>query len=115
MVNENLNKGRSNEEEYFYRQNKELIEKSRKELDARHSEQAIAEKRSPHWMKCPKCSGDMVEIELAGIRVDQCGGCRGIYFDHGELEILIESKEPKGFLSAMKGLFRPKSGQSQGR
>jgi len=109
MVSENMEKGYSKEEEFFYRQNKELIAKKRRELDARKSEQVIAQKRGPHWMKCPKCSGEMVEVELAGIKVDQCGDCRGIYFDHGELEILIESKEPKGFLGAMKGLFRAKS------
>jgi hypothetical protein len=106
MINENLGKQRSPEEEYFYRQNKELIEKARKEQAARQSEDLAAEKRGPHWMKCPKCSKDMAEVELAGIRVDQCSSCQGIYFDHGELEILMESKEPKGFLSAMKGLFR---------
>ncbi len=96
-----------NEEEYFYRINKELIDKKRKETDAQQSAQAaLEEKRTLHWMKCPKCGEEMTEIELAGLKVDQCGGCRGIYFDHGELEILMESKEPKGFLGAMKRLFR---------
>jgi len=97
---EDSKKGYSNEEEYFYKMNKELIEKKRKEQPAKQLNEA-----SPHWMKCPKCSATMTETELAGIKVDQCGGCRGIYFDHGELEILIESKEPKGFLGAMKRLF----------
>ncbi len=106
MVTENLEKGSSKEEEYFYRINKELIDKKRKEFDAQQSGQAALEKRTPHWMKCPKCGEEMAEIELAGIKVDRCGGCRGIYFDHGELEILMESQEPKGFLGAMKRLFR---------
>ena len=100
MNTDDLKKGYSKEEEYFFNLNKELINKKRKEHTAKASNEA-----SPHWMKCPKCSADMKEIELAGMRVDQCGGCRGIYFDHGELEILIESKEPKGFLGAMKRLF----------
>ncbi len=100
MNTKDLKKGYSNEEEYFYKMNKELIEKKRKEHPAQPPNQS-----SPHWMKCPKCSAEMMEIELAGIKVDQCNGCRGIYFDHGELEILIDSKEPKGFLGAMKRLF----------
>jgi len=102
MVTESTEKGYSKEEEYFFKKNKELIERKRKELEAKKSNEA----KPPHWMQCPKCGGHMTEIELGGIKVDQCGKCRGIYFDHGELEILIESKEPKGFLGAMKRLFK---------
>jgi len=101
MNTKNPNKSHSTEEEYFYRINKELIERKRQAQAARPA----IDIRPPHWMKCPKCAGEMAEIELAGIRVDQCGSCLGIYFDHGELEILIESKEPKGFLNAMKRVF----------
>jgi len=93
-------KGYSKEEEYFYKLNKDLIERKRKEKPL-----PVPNDASPHWMKCPKCSGEMVEVELAGIKVDKCAECQGIYFDHGELDILIESQEPKGFLGAMKGLF----------
>lgn len=105
MVTENLEKGYNKEEEYFYRLNKELIEKTRKALDTQTG-QATLKKQIPNWMKCPKCGEQMAEVELAGIKVDRCDGCEGIYFDHGELEILMESREPKGFLSAMKRLFR---------
>ena len=105
MVTENLEKGSSKEEEYFYRINKELIDKKRREFSAQQSGEAL-ENRDPHWMKCPKCGKEMAEVELAGIKIDQCGGCRGIYFDHGELEILMESQEPKGFFGAMERLLR---------
>lgn len=98
---ETMEKGYSKEEEYFYKQNKELIEKMRQKRE----ETRLVESRPPHWMKCPKCIGNLKETALAGIRVDQCSACLGIYFDHGELEILMASKEPKGFLSAMKRLF----------
>ena len=39
----------------------------------------------------------MEEIEFLGIMVDRCTMCSSIYFDKGELEILLESKEQKGF------------------
>lgn len=93
-------KGYSKEEEYFYKLNKELIEKKRRERPSKQSGEHNA-----NWMKCPKCNAEMNEVELAGIKVDKCSGCHGIYFDHGELEILIDSQEPKGFLGAMKRLF----------
>ena len=96
-----IDKGYSKEEEYFYRQNQALIEKKRQELDARREPEA----KHPHWMKCPKCPGEMKERELVGIKVDQCEKCNGIYFDHGELEILLESKEPSGFFGALKRVF----------
>jgi len=106
MVLEDLKKsGYGKEEEYFFKLNQKLIEERRKKLDAQKSSQATAQRANPHWMKCPKCGADMKEIALAGIQVDQCGGCQGIYFDQGELETLMESREPKGFLQSLKRLF----------
>jgi acetyl-CoA carboxylase beta subunit len=99
MVNKDSDAtGYSQEEAYFYNLNQKLIEKKRQEIAA---EKGTAPKH-PHWMKCPKCGESMEEIPLSGINVDKCTSCNGIYFDHGELEILIDSQEPKGFLSALK-------------
>lgn len=61
------------EEAYFYKINKELLERKRKEMDARNNEKSSLS-NVPNWMSCPS----------------------------GELQILLESQEPKGFL----GLFR---------
>ena len=105
MMTDDLRKGYSNEEEYFYRANKELIDRKRRELDS-DREKLAAQAKTPHWMKCPKCGADMGEIELSGIKVDKCSACQGIYFDHGELETIIESKSPNGFLTTLKKLFK---------
>ncbi len=91
----------SPEEAYFYKINKELIEQRRKELDAKKNEMPV-QSDNPGWMKCPKCASHMEEIELMRIKVDKCTQCAGIYFDNGELQILLESKEPKGFLGMLK-------------
>ena len=93
------------EEEYFYKANKELIERKRKQLDAQRAEHKKNELKMVHWMCCPKCGHPMEEIEFLGIMVDQCTTCSGIYFDKGEFEILLESKEQKGFLSSLKQIF----------
>ena len=42
-------------------------------------------------LTCPKCQSDMRSYERNGITVDQCGDCRGIFLDRGELEHLIEA------------------------
>ena len=35
---------------------------------------------------CPECDLELVEKIQLGIHVDLCPGCRGIWFDSGELE-----------------------------
>jgi Zn-finger nucleic acid-binding protein len=43
-------------------------------------------------MVCPKCRGGMRTYERSGITVDQCGDCRGIFLDRGELERLVDAE-----------------------
>ena len=95
--------GYDQEEAYFYKKNKELLEKRRKELDAQKDQQTDRT-QMPYWMRCPKCGEQMNEVDLSGIKVDQCSGCQGMYFDAGELQTLISAQEPKGFF----GLLRKK-------
>ncbi len=105
-MKEDISKGGySAEEDYFYRLNKELIEKKRKELDEQRKEREEHDSRGAYWMICPKCGSKLEEVDLAHIKVDKCTGCLGIFFDHGELDTLLESREPKGFLDTLKGLF----------
>lgn len=91
--------GYHKEEEYFYKKNKELIEKMREKYNAERAKREAEEKQKAHWMKCPKCGSDLKEIELLGIKVDRCVGCDGIYFDKGELETVLAAQEPKGFVN----------------
>lgn len=100
---ENLDdKGYDKEEEYFYRKNKELLEKKRVELDAARRQQEAAQLKEKHWMRCPKCGHEMAEEEQAGIKVDRCGNCGGVFFDAGELDLLLQSQEPGGLLGGLK-------------
>ena len=94
--------GYDKEEEYFFRKNQELIAKKRAELDARRNEQEAQQLKELHWMRCPKCGREMDEETLSGIKVDRCQGCGGVFFDSGELELLLETQEPAGFLGAMR-------------
>ncbi len=43
-------------------------------------------------MMCPKCQGQMRQYERNGVTVDQCGECRGIVLDRGELERLVDAE-----------------------
>lgn len=59
-----------------------------------------------HWMRCPKCGGQMEETSLEGIMIDKCVDCKGIYFDHGELEVLIGHRESDSFLGKLIGFLK---------
>ncbi len=107
MVEDDMKRtGYDKEEEYFYKQNQELINKKRKALDAQRQEQHQKAQAADHWMKCPKCGGGMKEIDLEGVKVDRCSQCSGVYFDRGELELLMEIREPKGLLGNLKKIFK---------
>jgi uncharacterized protein len=43
-------------------------------------------------ISCPKCGSEMRSYERNGVTVDQCGGCRGVFLDRGELEHLIDAE-----------------------
>lgn len=39
-------------------------------------------------MNCPKCHAKMDHAQLNGIQIDRCSGCKGLWFDTGELAAL---------------------------
>ncbi|WNI14721.1 zf-TFIIB domain-containing protein [Actinacidiphila sp. ITFR-21] len=41
-------------------------------------------------MVCPKCHGQMQTYNRNGVQIEQCGTCRGIFLDYGELEALTQ-------------------------
>ena len=57
-------------------------------------------------MICPVCKYDMIVVEYNNIELDYCNSCKGVWFDSGELELLLESyglEETKVFLD---GIFK---------
>ena len=73
-----------NEEEYFARQDAELMKAKRAQLDAERTKAA----RSQTLMKCPKDGTDLKEREFHHVKIDMCPRCKGVWLDEGELEIL---------------------------
>ena len=41
-------------------------------------------------MSCPNCKIDLVMADRQGIEIDYCPSCRGVWFDRGELDKIIE-------------------------
>ena len=93
------------EDEYFLRLDAERIGKMRAGLDKKREEEAKKQRKETHWMKCPKCGGDLEEINYQNVMIDTCKECKGIWLDHGELDLLTkgEARLTKGFLSRVFG------------
>jgi Zn-finger nucleic acid-binding protein len=55
-------------------------------------------------MICPVCKYDMIVVEYQNIELDYCNSCKGVWFDSGELELLLKSyqlEEPKAFFDGI--------------
>jgi len=50
-------------------------------------------------MICPVCRKSMLVVEYSKIELDYCDTCKGVWFDSGELELLLESEKPDVFIS----------------
>jgi hypothetical protein len=106
MVREDLEKaGYDREEQYFRKMEQELIERRRRELDAQRAAAQATPEHPASWMQCPKCGGKLAEQKMDTVVVDRCGSCGGVFFDAGELELLLGSQEPKGVMSSLRKLF----------
>lgn len=92
------------EDEYFARQELERRKKWAAEQMAKMEAEEKEQLKQLHWMKCPKCGMDLQEIELQGVKVDQCANCGGVFFDAGEVELLGQKAE--GVMHKVFSIFR---------
>jgi uncharacterized protein len=91
-----------NEEEYFARQDAELLMKER-EIRAKA---ALAAERRSHVGRCPHCGATLERIELHGVQVERCPEDGGMWLEAGELEQLSKHHDP-GLMGRVLGeLFR---------
>jgi hypothetical protein len=89
-----------NEDEYFARENAELLRQHRAALDLER-QRAAAEQP----MRCPRCGGSLQEREFQSVKIDVCTACGGTWLDRGELELLSRTDQTsrRGFLGALFG------------
>lgn len=59
-----------------------------------------------HYMRCPKCGMELIEIDYKRIKIDKCSECEGIWLDAGELEAV--TKLEKSGLDKLFSVFRGK-------
>jgi uncharacterized protein len=91
-----------NEDEYFVKEDSELIKQMRAKLDEERSKT----ERTAHYMKCPKCGADLREERFSEVAVDICPDCRGMWLDAGELELLRQAPKSGGVMNDFLDFFQ---------
>ena len=56
-------------------------------------------------MNCPKDHSPLIIVEHDQIAIDYCPECRGVWLDHGELELIMEKACGENAEACMNGLF----------
>ncbi len=56
-------------------------------------------------MKCPTCHNLMIVVEHENIELDYCPDCSGVWFDAGELELLLEATQLEGTSLTLDGIL----------
>jgi len=92
------------EEEYFARQEFAKRKKHEEEKQAALAKEEKLKRKELHYMHCPKCGMDLIEIDYRGIAVDKCSMCEGVWLDAGEMEAI--SRLDKGMLDKWFGVFK---------
>ncbi len=67
-------------------------------------------------MICPTCKHTMVAVEYHNIELDYCNNCKGVWFDSGELDLLLKSQsleEPKAFFDGILNSQEPVSSEKK--
>ncbi|MDQ3322456.1 MAG: zf-TFIIB domain-containing protein [Acidobacteriota bacterium] len=82
-------RGRALENEYFRRQEQELIEKMKSKL--------AGESKNASELNCPKCDGKLIETDYENIKMDVCDGCHGVWLDAGELAQVVNKEQDSGW------------------
>jgi Zn-finger nucleic acid-binding protein len=63
-------------------------------------------------MLCPVCKYDMVVVEYHNIELDYCNSCKGVWFDSGELELLLKSQGLEGAKPFLDGILNSQEAAS---
>jgi Zn-finger nucleic acid-binding protein len=79
-----------NEDEYFVKQDAELLRKQRAQADAA----AIEAERRTHYMKCPKDGYDLASSVYHAVQIETCPHCGGMWLDAGEVEAVSHEERP---------------------
>jgi hypothetical protein len=86
-------KEKAEEDRYFAKRDRELIEK----LKQQQAAAGETEIRQQALMRCPKCGEKLASLQYNEVTVEECPSCKGMWLDRGELETVAQ-RENEGWL-----------------
>ena len=89
---------RGREDQFFAEQDRQLIEKLRREKQVTAEEKL----REAAHNRCPKCGTPLTTHKMHGVTVDACPACRGMWIEQGELQE-IARHEDEGWVARWLG------------
>lgn len=92
------------EDEFIHREEVHEISRTRAQKAKELATQERANAQELHYMKCPKCGGDLAPEISHAIEIDRCTDCAGVWLDDGELERLAGEDSQR--LQDIVNLFR---------
>ena len=92
------------EEEFFARTELERLKKVEEEKQKEINKKERERLKDLHYMRCPKCGMELIEIDYKGITIDRCSECDGVWLDAGELATV--SKLEKTGLDKFFSIFK---------
>jgi ribosomal protein L37AE/L43A len=92
------------EDEYFARVEMEMKKKIEKAREKKITAEEKKRRKELHFMKCPKCGSNLVEIDFKGVKIDECSECRGMWLDAGEYDAMAKIGTP--VLERLFSVFR---------
>lgn len=92
------------EDEYFVRLEFERRRHLEEEKHQKLEEDEKKKLKELHYMRCPKCGMQLLEMDYKDLKIDKCSSCGGVWLDEGELEAV--SKFEKKGLDKLFGVFK---------
>lgn len=92
------------EEEYFARMEFERKKKIEEEKHQKLAEEDRKKMQELHYLRCPKCGMELIEIDFRNIKADKCSECGGIWLDAEEVDSV--AKLEKTGLDKLFGLLK---------
>jgi len=97
-------KAHEKEDAYFSKMEHERLKKIEEEKAASLAQKEKEDLKELHYMRCPKCGMQLIEIEHKGVKIDECSSCSGVWLDAGELAQVIQLE--KGALDKLFSIFQ---------
>ena len=92
------------EAEYFARMEFDDKKKLEEEKQKKLAEEEKKGLQALHFMKCPKCGMELIEIDYREIKIDKCSECDGVWLDAGEMALV--AKMDKTGLDKLFSVFK---------